>query len=110
MWPFPSPKFIEESIAQAQAAASSAGAVLSREIVELPGTISFVNPGRCAGCGVCVSVCPFNAIAMDTEKNIAQINDALCKGCGACTSSCKSGAINLYGFTNTQIMTVLDAL
>ena len=47
---------------------------------------------------------------MDTEKNIAQINDALCKGCGACTSSCKSGAINLYGFTNTQIMTVLDAL
>ncbi len=105
-----SPKFIEESIAQAQAAASRAGAVLSREIVELPGTISFVNPSRCAGCGVCVSVCPFNAIAMDTEKNIAQINDALCKGCGACTSSCKSGAINLYGFTNTQIMTVLDAL
>ena len=105
-----SPKFIEESIAQAQAAASRAGAVLSRDIVELPGTISFVNPNRCAGCGVCESVCPFGAISMDTEKNIAKINDALCKGCGACTSSCKSGAINLYGFTNTQIMTVLDAL
>ncbi len=105
-----SPKFIEESIAQAQAASSRAGAVLSQEIVELPGTISFVNPNRCAGCGVCESVCPFGAISMDTEKNIAQINDALCKGCGACTSSCKSGAINLHGFTNTQIMTVLDAL
>jgi len=105
-----SPKFIEEAIAQAQAAASRAGAVLAREIVELPGTISFVNTNKCAGCGVCESVCPFGAISMDQEKKTAKINDALCKGCGACTSSCKSGAINLLGFTNSQIMTMLDAL
>lgn len=105
-----SPKFIEESIAQAQAAASRAGSVLAQEIVELPGTISFVNSKKCAGCGVCESVCAFSAISMDPEKKIAVVNDALCKGCGACASSCKSGAINLLGFTNSQIISAVDAL
>jgi heterodisulfide reductase subunit A len=104
------PKFIEESIAQAQAAASRAGAVLSQELVELPGTISFVNSKKCAGCGVCESVCAFGAISMDPEKMVSVVNEALCKGCGACASSCKSGAINLLGFTNSQIMSVVDAL
>ena len=103
------PKFIEESIAQAQAAASRAGAVLSKEIVQLPGTISFINRNKCVGCGECESVCPFGAIAVDPEQNKAAVNDALCKGCGACTASCKSGAINLYGFTNSQILTMIDS-
>jgi heterodisulfide reductase subunit A len=105
-----SPKFIEEAIAQAQAAASRSGAVLAREVVELPGTISFVNADKCAGCGVCESVCAFGAISMDPDKMVSVVNEALCKGCGACTSSCKSGAINLLGFTNSQIMTMIDEL
>jgi heterodisulfide reductase subunit A len=46
---------------------------------------------------------------MDNEADIAVVNDALCKGCGACTASCKSGAINLYGFSNNQIMSVIDS-
>lgn len=103
------PKFIDESIAQALAAASRAGAVLSKEIVELSGTISFVNPMKCAGCGVCQNVCPFGAIEIDAEKLKAVVNDALCKGCGACTASCKSGAVDLYGFSNNQIMSVIDS-
>ena len=104
------PKTIEESIAQAKAAASRAGTVLSREVVELPGTISFVNQNKCVGCGVCEHICPFAAIEIDPEKKKAVLNDALCKGCGACTASCKSGAINLYGFNNSQIMAMIDSL
>ncbi len=104
-----SPKLIEESISQANAAASRAGTVLSKEIVELPGTISFVDKTMCAGCGVCISVCPFGAIEMDNEQEIAVVNEALCKGCGACTASCKAGAINLHGFSNNQIMSVIDS-
>ncbi len=104
------PKLIEETISQANAAASRAGVVLSKEIVELPGTISFINDRKCVGCGVCESVCPFGAITIDAEKCIAVVNDALCKGCGACTASCKSGAINLHGFSSSQIISMLDAL
>ncbi len=104
------PKFIEECISQANAAASRAGVVLSREVVELPGTISYVEPNKCVGCAVCSNVCPFGAIEMDLEQNKAVVNDALCKGCGACTASCKSGAINLHGFSSNQIISMIDSL
>ncbi|MFH2047375.1 MAG: NAD(P)-binding protein [Pseudomonadota bacterium] len=104
------PKLIEESIAQAQAAASRAGMVLSRKIVQLPGAISFVNKNKCIGCGECTNVCPFGAVALDEQQHIAVVNDALCKGCGICSASCKSGAINLYGFTNSQVVSMIDSL
>jgi len=104
-----SPKFIEESIGQSQAAASRAGVVLSKEIVELPGTISFIDKNKCSGCGECENVCPFGAVEVDLEQQVAVVNDALCKGCGACAASCKSGAINLHGFSNSQVLTMIDS-
>jgi len=103
------PKFIEESIAQARAAASRAASVLSREVVELPGTVSFVDERRCAACGACEGVCPFGAVEVHGEKGHAVVNDALCKGCGVCAASCPSGAINLYGFSNSQILSAIDS-
>ncbi|HMM22549.1 MAG TPA: FAD-binding protein [Selenomonadales bacterium] len=45
---------------------------------------------ECIGCGACVSVCPFGAIAMQDGK--AVIGDA-CTACGACVDTCPVGAI-----------------
>jgi len=104
-----SPKFIEESIAQAKAAASRAGTILSKDVIEVGGLVSFVNKNKCSGCGVCQLVCPFQAIEIDDEEKVAVINEALCKGCGACVSSCICGAINIRGFSNTQILAAIDA-
>jgi heterodisulfide reductase subunit A len=104
------PKSIEESVAQANAAASRAACVLAKKLVELPGTVSFVNPDRCEGCGACESVCPFGAIEVDPEKREAVVKEALCKGCGACAAACRSSAINLHGFSNKQIMEMIDSV
>jgi len=104
-----SPKFIEESIAQAKAAASRAGTILSKDVIEVGGLVSFVDKNKCSGCGVCQLICPFRAIEIDDEENVAVINEALCKGCGACVSSCICGAINIKGFSNTQIVAAIDA-
>jgi len=104
-----SPKFIEESIAQAKAAASRAGTILSKDIIEVGGLVSFVDKDKCSGCGVCQLICPFQAIEIDDEEKVAVINEALCKGCGACVSSCICGAINIKGFSNTQILAAIDA-
>ncbi len=105
-----SPKSIEESISQANAAVARALTYLSKKEIETIGTISEVDERKCIGCGLCESVCPYKAIEILTkrtivgEKQVAQINRVLCKGCGACTASCRSGSIDLKGFTNAEVV------
>ncbi len=102
------PKSIDESIAQAKAAAARAVTLLSQEKIYSSGTIAEVDPTICAECGVCVSICPYSAPSFAEEGRFAgkaQINPALCKGCGLCVASCRSGAIHLKGFDTDQIMT-----
>lgn len=97
------PKTIDESIAQAQAAAARAVTVLAKKEIKLGGIISHIAPELCSGCLGCVNVCPFNAIDFDAEKFVAEVNPALCKGCGACSAACPSEAPALMGFDNNQL-------
>lgn len=97
------PKPIEESIAQAQAAASRAVTVLAMEKIQVGGVVSYIDPELCSGCLGCINVCPFGAITFDEAKSIAVVNQALCKGCGACAATCPSEAPVLMGFRNDQI-------
>ncbi len=107
------PKPIDESIAQGQAAASRAVALLARESIFTSGTIAESDPTLCSECGVCVSVCPYSAPSFTEDGPFAgraQINPVLCKGCGLCVASCRSGAIHLKGFDNDQIFAQIFAL
>jgi heterodisulfide reductase subunit A len=105
-----SPKFIDESIAQAQAAASRAMGILAQEELKAGGSVCAVNLLKCTGCGMCEEVCPFSAIAVDPEEKVAKVNQALCKGCGVCASSCRSGALDVYGVNDEQTLTLIRAL
>jgi heterodisulfide reductase subunit A len=105
-----SPKSIEESISQANAAVSRACTILSKEKLEAEGTVAFINKRRCSGCGACVLVCAYNAIELDEEEGIAKVNSVLCKGCGVCAATCRSSAIDLQGFTNEELISVLSSL
>ena len=103
------PKSIDESIAQAQAAASRAATILARETIHFPGTVAVASPTLCSGCGTCVAICPYSAPRFN-DKGKAEINSALCKGCGLCSASCRSGAIRLQGFDDAQIFAMIDHL
>ncbi len=103
------PKPIEEAVAQAQAAVSRAVTVLSRDEMWLSGTVAFIDQRKCVGCGVCWTVCPYQAIGQD-QNGLAVVNEALCKGCGTCVASCRSGAPNLRGFTTADIMAQIEAM
>jgi heterodisulfide reductase subunit A len=105
-----SPKFIDESIAQAQAAASRAMGILAQEELKAGGSVCAVNLLKCTGCGMCEEVCPFNAIAVDPEEKVAKVNQALCKGCGVCASSCRSGALDVSGVNDEQTLTLIRAI
>jgi heterodisulfide reductase subunit A len=107
------PKPIDESIAQGKAAASRAVTLLSRQTIFTSGTVASTVPANCSSCGVCTSICPYNAPTFIEEGPFAgkaQINPVLCKGCGLCVASCRSGAIRLKGFDNDQIFAVSEAV
>ncbi len=107
------PKPIDESVAHAQAAASRAMTLLARKTVSTSGTVAYVNPMMCSSCGVCISICPYNAPSFLEEGHFAgraEVNSVLCKGCGLCVASCRSGAINLRGFETGQIITMIDEM
>jgi heterodisulfide reductase subunit A len=104
------PKSLDESIAQAKAAASRASLVLSKSAIQTQGQTARVDKNRCAGCGLCELVCAYKAIELDLEEGCAKVNEALCKGCGACAATCRSGALDVMGFTDQQIFQMMEAL
>jgi len=53
----------------------------------------YVDHTTCAGCGVCVDVCPTGAISLDENEGVAMIHMELCTECLVCIDECPSGAI-----------------
>jgi Fe-S-cluster-containing hydrogenase component 2 len=53
-----------------------------------------VDESTCIGCGACIEACPFGAISLHPEKNIAIICD-LCEGNPACVKLCPTNALKL---------------
>ena len=103
------PKPIDESISQAQAAASRAVTLLSSLELSVSGMVALIDPNFCSLCGVCVSVCPYSAPKFNEKTGKAEIQPTLCKGCGLCAASCRSGAIHLKGFDTGQIMAMIES-
>ena len=49
----------------------------------------------CLGCGDCVEVCQFGAIAINPETGLPEVNEDLCTACGACAKACPRHIIEL---------------
>jgi heterodisulfide reductase subunit A len=105
-----SPKFVSESISQARAAAARAATLLAQETVQAKGRTAEVKERICAGCGLCVGVCPYGAREIDQEKKIANVMQVLCQGCGACAAICPNGATMQVGFAKEEVMAAIDSL
>ncbi len=106
------PKFIEESISHALAAAARALTLLSQGTLHLGGVVAQVDPEKCVGCLTCTRTCPFaipQIIQLDGRTGVgglggaAYIDPAQCQGCGTCTGECPANAIQLVNYTDEQI-------
>ena len=106
-----SPKYMEESIAQACAAAARAATILSKKTLEMEGIIANVDEDLCSACRVCEYLCPYGAVEMKDKdgKPIAHVIEALCKGCGACGTACPTKAITMGHFTTQEILAQVKA-
>jgi heterodisulfide reductase subunit A len=117
------PAMIDECIAMSSAAASRACVLLAKNFMETPAVSAVVDDQICVGCGVCVDVCPVEAIELTEElvpvvtfgvatvvsglKKVAKVGDG-CIGCGSCASYCPSSAMSLKYFKDRQLYAQLD--
>lgn len=111
------PKFLDETIAQAQAAASRATSILSQETMLTNACVAVVDPLKCVGCLTCVRICPYDVPQIRSDYSgvgnivgAAFIEPAICHGCGNCVSECPARAIQLMGSKDDQTMAKIDAL
>ena len=52
-----------------------------------------VDTEKCTGCGICVDVCPVEAIKLENDK--AKIDNDTCMDCGACIGECPNDALSV---------------
>ena len=104
-----SPRFLDETIAQAHGAAVRAVGLLAKDELEATPTVASVKPRLCSACGLCVEVCPYSARELEPGGDCAKVIEVLCQGCGACVVACPNKASQQKGFEFAQIVDMLDA-
>jgi heterodisulfide reductase subunit A len=111
------PKFLDETIAQALAAASRAANLLAQRTMLTSSRVAVVDPLLCVGCLTCLRICPYEVPKVSSKYTgvgdiigAAHIEPAVCHGCGTCVSECPARAIQLMHYTDAQTMTKIDAL
>jgi heterodisulfide reductase subunit A-like polyferredoxin len=109
------PKGLDETIAQAKAAACRAATILAKDELPLESTISEVIDENCDGCAYCIDPCPYKALTLIEYMRNGQIkktverNEALCKGCGVCQATCPKRGIFVRHYKVDQIAAMVDA-
>jgi heterodisulfide reductase subunit A len=111
------PKFLDEAIAQAKAAAARASAILSQDELQVGGVVAVVEPEKCTACLTCVRVCPYDVpvinpglVGAGEVLGAAEIAPAACRGCGVCAGECPAKAIQLQHYRDEQILAKAEAL
>jgi heterodisulfide reductase subunit A len=102
------PKSLGEAVAQAQAAAIRAAALLFQEKIQQSEVSAIIETNHCQLCLNCMRNCPFGAIFVG-EKGEPEIIGELCRGCGVCAAECPAGAIRMSRFTDAELSAQIRA-
>ena len=104
-----SPRNIAESIATAEAASQRALRILSHERMPAGKVVAEVRHSLCSLCELCIETCPYGARIYDLDLEKVLINAAMCQGCGSCATACPNSASILSGFSDRQMLDIIDA-
>jgi heterodisulfide reductase subunit A len=104
------PKDIPASVAQGAAAAARVQGMITKGEVMIEPIVASINEEACSGCRLCNTMCPYNAIEYDAEKEVSRVITSMCKGCGTCVAACPAGVITGAHFNNQQIFAEIEGL
>lgn len=111
------PKFLDEAIVQAQAAAARALTIVSKDVLEVGGVVAEVDASKCVACLTCVRICPYDVPRVQARftgvggiVGAAYIEPAQCHGCGICVAECPAKAIQLVRYRQEQVEAQIDAV
>jgi heterodisulfide reductase subunit A len=103
-----SPMTLKDAILQAEAAAQKIYALLSGREVHTAHVISKVHHAICVRCQRCVDICPYVARSYDEAIDKIIVDSATCQACGMCAVACQNNAAQVTGWSDKQIMAVID--
>ena len=70
-----------------------------------------VNERTCVACGLCVAVCPYEAISLQEHqiaghtRTLASVDSDRCMACGLCAATCRSASIEVPdAFSNEAVI------
>jgi heterodisulfide reductase subunit A len=112
------PKDIPETVSQASAAAAKVMTLFSKDQLEREPIVARVKETGCVGCFACKKVCAYGAVEekeiRDRQgnliKTVAFVNPGVCGGCGTCQATCPSKSVELDGYTDEQVIAMIEAL
>ena len=103
-----SPKDVRETTLEAMATASRVATFVGKGEIAVSPEVAYIIPEKCTKCGICIEVCPVNAV--DESDEGVTINPISCIGCGVCVPKCPTEAIDLKNSTETQLMAQICAV
>jgi len=98
----------QNTISTANNVALKAISLLSQDYLIEEFTGIEINENKCGLCGLCLQTCPYDAIAIDSEK--IYVDKFKCKGCGTCVSVCPTNAIEMNIDTSEKILKTIKVL
>jgi heterodisulfide reductase subunit A len=104
-----SPMPLKSVIMQAEAAAQKAYTYLSGREVHSAAVTSMVKDALCIRCQRCVNICPYGARSYNAANRCIDIDAAACQACGMCAVECQNNAAEVRGWSDKQLMAVIDA-
>jgi len=69
-----------------------------------------INQDYCSKCRLCYSICPFEAISLDTNTGQVGIEIEKCQVCGICASICPSSAVELVYYSYKSLIDYVKEL
>jgi len=68
--------------------------VTTEEMAKRPPMVPELNPSACVGCGMCKTVCGYDAVRIMEDKTVRILTEN-CDGCGLCVEVCPPSALHL---------------